>query len=368
MMADSRALRGAAGDEDVKAILALVKAEPELIEDWKPLLDSCYNGRARSVEALLKAGADPNALSKTAHRYRPLHRVVERKSTRPTHEGHDACVKALLEQGADPKARGGFDRVTPLQMAAIGNETRFIPPLKKAFGTLDIFHACVLADDKAVIRLLKKQPDLAKASDENGWPPMMYVAASLLHRSDRKVSAKLVAIAEQLIGLGAAPNPSILWGGKWPLTGLYRATGYGGHAALARVMLEHGADPNDGESLHHSAENLYVDCLELLLEYGGDLNKPDNDDYSTPLYFVLQYGKLKGIPWLLEHGADPNVKNGELGRTSLHAAAARGCNDEVLQMLIDAGVDVKAKDKEGSTAFDIAKDKKKKRVVAFLEK
>lgn len=364
-MSDVKELRRAAGAEDVKQIRSILNSDPERVHDWKAILDSCYNGRAKSVGAMLKAGADPNVLSKTAHRHRPLHRVIEHKKTRPTHEGHEACVQILIEGGADSSARGCFTRVTALQLAAMGNETRFIPLLKKAMGKLDIFHACVLGEDKAVSKLLGDDSDLAKSTDENGWEPMMYVAASQMHWSDAAASGRLVRIAEQLIATGADPNPSIVWG-RWPLPALYYATGTGNHAALAKLMLESGADPNDGESLHHSAENLFTECLDILLAHGGDLNKPDNDDHSTPLYFVLQYGGLKGIPWLLEHGADPNAKSGELGRTALHAAAARGCNDSILQMLIDHGVKVNAKDKVGSTALMIAEAKKKSRVVEFL--
>ncbi len=364
-MSDAKELRRAAAAEDVKQIRSLVKADSELVHDWKALLDSCFNGRAESVKALLKAGADPNVLSKTAHRHRPLHRVIEHKKTRPTHEGHEACVKILMAGGADVRARGCFTRVTALQLAAMGNETRFISLLKKAMGKLDIFHACVLGEDKAVSRLIGNNSDLAKSTDENGWKPMMYVAASQMHWLDESASGRLVRIAEQLIEAGGDPNPSIVWG-RWPLPALYYAAGTGNHAALTKLMLENGADPNDGESLHHSAENLFTECLDLLLAHGGDLNKPDNDDHSTPLYFVLQYGGLKGIPWLLDHGADPNAKSGELGRTALHAAAARGCNDSILQMLIDHGVKVNAKDKVGSSALMIAEAKKKKRVVEFL--
>ena len=60
------------------------------------------------------------------------------------------------------------------------------------------------------------------------------------------------------------------------------------------------------------------------------------------------------------------MKSGDLGRTALHAAAARGCNDSILQMLIDHGVKVNARDKVGSTAMMIAEAKKKMRVVEFL--
>src|SRR5262249_32385392 len=46
---------------------------------WKPLMDAAFRGDAATVRKLLAAGVDPNVVSSTAHRYRPLNRAIERK-------------------------------------------------------------------------------------------------------------------------------------------------------------------------------------------------------------------------------------------------------------------------------------------------
>ena len=47
-----------------------------------------------------------------------------------------------------------------------------------------------------------------------------------------------------------------------------------GNAALTRVLLEAGADPNDGESIYHAAQFNRRACLELLLAAAGGDRAP----------------------------------------------------------------------------------------------
>src|SRR5437762_3911784 len=119
------------------------------ITKWKPIMDAAYVGDAEKVLRLLDAGADPNVISTTPHRHRPLHRAIEHKKTAPRHEGHDRVVAMLLERGADPKQRATMNALTALQLAAMG-EPRFVPMLIDNFRPLDLFHAAVMLDDRRV--------------------------------------------------------------------------------------------------------------------------------------------------------------------------------------------------------------------------
>jgi hypothetical protein len=98
------------------------------IANWKPLMDAAYAGDVARARKLLDAGADPNCISTTPHRYRPLHRAIELKKTYPRGPEHERVVKLLLERGADPRLRATFTQLTALQVAAQG-ETRFVPML-----------------------------------------------------------------------------------------------------------------------------------------------------------------------------------------------------------------------------------------------
>ena len=129
--------------------------------DWKPIMDASFRGDAARVKVLLAAGADPNVVSATGHRHRPLHRAIEFKKTHRRGSEHEAVVRILLAGGADPKLRGTWSQLTALQLAAIG-EWRFVPLLRDYFEPLDIFHAAAVAADSRVGTLLKKDPDVKK--------------------------------------------------------------------------------------------------------------------------------------------------------------------------------------------------------------
>lgn len=74
------------------------------------LFKACRNGSVVQMQALLSAGADPNAAYDPAGPgARPLHAAAAR--------GYDLCVFTLLEAGADP-AIADQDGYTPLHCAA----------------------------------------------------------------------------------------------------------------------------------------------------------------------------------------------------------------------------------------------------------
>jgi ankyrin repeat protein len=104
-----------------------------------------------------------------------------------------------------------------------------------------------------------------------------------------------------------------------------------------------------------------VEALELLLEFGADLNFT-GEWGNTPLYFLLRYWDVareeqvgRGLRWLLDHGADPDVRCGQERETSLHVAARRGQAAAVVQLLLDHGADVDTRRGDGRSAWLLAR-------------
>jgi uncharacterized protein len=109
---------------------------------------------------------------------------------------------------------------------------------------------------------------------------------------------------------------------------------------------------------------------EFLIERGADVNRPAADTGETPLHSALcTTNRLKYnlvLKVLLAHGANPNcatkndVETGAFmrdcrtkGETPLHRAAAFG-DEEAIQMLLDAGAVIDAKDMNGESPLSWA--------------
>lgn len=95
---------------------------------------------------------------------------------------------------------------------------------------------------------------------------------------------------------------------------------------IIRLLLEYGADVNSEDDtgwtplflLSSSTGNLEV--AKVLLEHGAD---PNVRPRCSPLYAALQRGHLDLVQLLLKHGADPNARD-DHGDTLLHVASGGG--------------------------------------------
>jgi ankyrin repeat protein len=59
-----------------------------------------------------------------------------------------------------------------------------------------------------------------------------------------------------------------------------------------------------------------------------------------------------------------NKKN---GWNALHCAAGEGAPDDIIKALIDAGADLKAKNDEGKTPADLAREEKHPSTASYIE-
>jgi len=90
-----------------------------------------------------------------------------------------------------------------------------------------------------------------------------------------------------------------------------------------------------------------IEAVKQHIDAGTDLNKKDAMSGSTPLITAASFGKNKIAQVLIDAGVDLTAKNND-GATALHTAAFF-CRIEVVQSLIDAKADKTAKNNFGMT-------------------
>jgi ankyrin repeat protein len=139
---------------------------------------------------------------------------------------------------------------------------------------------------------------------------------------------------------------------------------------VVEVLLEAKADTQSADlegdtALHRAARNGHEDVVRVLLLDGAKIEDRNNRGQS-PLFIAVQNGKVGVARILLNKLVDEPIDTNHPG--ILHAAARCG-NDDILRLLLDKEIDVKAKDNSGCTPFVYLKaDCEPGRIESFLAK
>jgi hypothetical protein len=120
------------------------------------------------------------------------------------------------------------------------------------------------------------------------------------------------------------------------------------HTDMARVLLEHGMDPNlpnwqrmtplhhiAGRTWHNKTKEEWVELVDLFLGFGADVNAIDEEFRSTPLGWAARLGKKDMAAHLLDRGADSNAADAPWA-TPLAWAEKRG-HRQIAQVLKNHG-------------------------------
>jgi ankyrin repeat protein len=203
----------------------------------------------------------------------------------------------------------------------------------------DIHAAAILGDEAGVRRFLAIDAGNATVKGgPRGWDALTYLCFSRYLWIDRPRSDGFVRAATALLDAGASANTG--WTEKnhqpepeWE-SALYGAAGVAHHAELTRLLLERGADPNDGETPYHAPETRDNAALKILVESG----KLTHDSVATILLRKTDWHDYEGIKWLLEQGVDPNLTS-RWGKAALHNAVLSDNDLEIIELLLDHGAD-----------------------------
>lgn len=224
----------------------------------------------------------------------------------------------------------------------------------------DAYVACTVGDDAVLRRTTAGDPDwVNRPGGPLNLPPLVAVTHSHLAQLP-EFRERMHRSARYLLSVGADPNQKI--GNRFPpasleapdernpLSALYGAAGVNRDPVLTNLLLDAGADPNDGESLYHSLEN--PECTRLLLRGGAQVMG------TNALRRSLDLADPAALELLLAHGGDASEPAGgpptsEWGAPLLRAIALR-CSLRHISALLDAGADPRACTPAGISAYRLA--------------
>jgi ankyrin repeat protein len=201
-------------------------------------------------------------------------------------------------------------------------------------------HTCAILGDALGVRRFIEE-NRANATSKGGprnWDALTHLCFSRYLRIDRARTHGFVESAAALLDNGASANTGWLETNHQPKpeweSAIYGAAGVAKHAELTRLLLEHGADPNDEETPYHAPETWQNDAFKVLVDSG----KLNEDSLGMMLLRKTDWHDYEGVKYLLERGVAPNRMT-RWGKTALHNAVLSDNALEIFDVLLDHGAD-----------------------------
>ena len=308
---------------------------------------SIDNQHEKCVQLLLEYGADATLQGKNG--FNALHYAATK--------GSSNCMKTLLKYQTDMDAltaSGG----TPLDLAAqrghVGIMQALLAHLEKSKSNRTsqnkqsaLSVACFLGHRNVAKVLLEHELDVNKITND-------FTALGFAAANGRDNCVSLLVSYNANVNMRDNSNHTAL---------VYAVMNK--HEACVSTLLEANADVNmqyNNRTLLHMAANTIGNgsCLRLLLEKKPNVEAKFEGDF-TPIF---QCTDIDCLQVLLEYGADINAKC-TLGRTVMHYSCFNR-PQEMVKLLLDKNADVNACDANKETPLHIACHAKRAGIVELL--
>lgn len=383
------------GHEEIVTLLLKAGASPNIVdhEGWTPLINAAGKGHVGVCKALLKAGADANATgargrtpllqaigarsdSKALDALKELKRMLSGGDDEKDGDDESSLdlIKALLKAGANPNA---LHDGASLLSEAIENDDEELAKLLKKHGATEaasqasreaasedkpeseegkaLLAAAMHADSKGLRDLVLAGVDVNYAAAQ-GQTALGFLLAGLHDESNgRMFRRNAEQCLDYLLSHGADPalgdpSPFVL-------------AAMGRRLHLVQAMLATGVDVNktigEGQtalfmSLLAPDAGQPVDdrCAVAILKAGAD-SSLRHESSAMPIHLAAASNYLGALQELLDRRPqDVNAKT-NIGLTPLMMAATEG-HAEAVRLLLQLGADRTLKDDEGLTAKEVA--------------
>lgn len=300
------------------------------------------NGELDAVRTML--AANPTLVNAVgAHpfwggRPQPLHVAVE--------GGRRPMIELLLEHGADVSGTNDqYDHWSPLMLAIDRNRPDVIEELQRRGAKIGLTEALMLADDARVDELLR-----------DGLPSYAPNGGSILS------FARTPHAIDRLLDLGADTQTKDRWGSS-PIDAMSRLGRRG--QPLVRHLIARGvpASPREYARLGD------LDTLSRVIADDPSIAKQD-----AVMMGAVDFSHHELVEWLLAHGANVNARaDAQARQSALHSAAWNG-DVRMVELLVNHGADVHARDAEynasplgwAETSIVVTNNAKCEAVAAYL--
>jgi ankyrin repeat protein len=234
----------------------------------------------------------------------------------------------------------------------------------------NVFTAAILGSETVVRSFLARDPKAATAKGgPHGWDALTYLCFSRYLRLEKQRSQAFVRTAQPLLDAGASAKTGWVEMIDHPTprpvceSAIYGAAAIAQHPELTRLLLEYGADPNDEETPYHVPEGYDNTVLKILLESG----KLNDVSLTWMLLRKTDCHDEEGLQLILEHDADPNAAT-RFGDNPLHHALRRDNSVRMIELLLNHGADPALKNaRDGRSAIAMAARRGRADVLTLLE-
>jgi hypothetical protein len=216
--------------------------------------------------------------------------------------------------------------------------------------------AVVLGDADRVRAEIAQDPGLATRVDaRTGWTALHAACASQWNRLDPARVGGLAAVARLLLDAGADPVGRVPGrpGRGCPWTPLRCAVAGATNAPIVALLLERGAVPDDHDLYLAGFGGDDHDSLRLMLAHATDVAGVAKMALAAP----ISQDDTEGVRLLLEAGADPRRYADDDGRpaSAAYEAVRSECSAELLELLLTRGAEPGRRGRDRRSPYTLAR-------------